>query len=374
MNNPTILELQEQIRLMDEEIRRKDQQLARANEHQASMAVTTMIKEKFDALGVDLDEAITKAANKPPKALPTCRYTHASENFTIFRGQFMDYGRLYAFTDQQLKLAIWCCLKGEAAESVADLRIHKDNGAITIEEILDLLEERFNPNAQKESAAMRFDRAEQLRGEPLLRWHARARHLWTQAFPHKSIDDDTLIRKFVGGIRDTIVRKQTKRGFCSTYGEALERAQKEHSVEESEQPFTSTYKAYKPTLNNADPTPMEIGAMDKAKLRCYNCREMGHMSKECTQPRKVVRFSGTTNKNNYRISGAQANNWKKAINEMAEACSQMEWPERTEEEERMAYREAVNRGEGEDIFEIGTDHLVPPEIPYDPEEEGRDFQ
>jgi hypothetical protein len=34
-------------------------------------------------------------------------------------------------------------------------------------------------------------------------------------------------------------------------------------------------------------TPMDLDAVDVSKARCYNCNKIGHLSKDCTAPRKI---------------------------------------------------------------------------------------
>ena len=339
-----IVELEDAIRKREDALRVKDMMLSEykrdaiANSVEAVIRMKTSTREGRESLGLRSQEE-RESRPKPPKGLPPCRYTSDKDNFTVFRNQFKDIVELYDYSPAQKKVAVFCCLKGEAAEAVLDLREMLENEEVDYEDVLDALEGRFNPEMQQEAATTKFEQALQMKGENLLRWHARLRHLFQKAFPDKDLNDATLIRKFVNGIRDNIIRKQTKRAFCKDYVTALNVAMKEYSVEESEQPMQ--HGTYRPQRQQ-QVEPMEIGAIDKSKISCFTCKEKGHMSRDCPSQKKRNKppFSKFSKDN-------RQSKWKKAINEIATAYDMLDSEEEEEEDEEEPQQEEVSSSDSD---------------------------
>jgi hypothetical protein len=115
-------------------------------------------------------------------------------------------------------------------------------------------------------------------------------------------DHKALMSYFYANLKDTVKDELYKVDRPSTISEYMNMAciidqrqferqrEKQGRYNPSEGRFrryNNNYRSnYRTTATGTHSGPMEIGGVDKKNIKCYNCNEKGHFSKECKKPRK----------------------------------------------------------------------------------------
>ena len=230
------------------------------------------------------------------------KFTNESgaDDWIVFKRHFLNTCQLNGFQDQEMRRALAAAMAGKAALAVLDVDVNAvDEGGnqITINDVLDIFESRFLPEASSQIARINFDAARQGATENVLNFHSRLRSLYNRAYPNAA-DQTNLIRRFIMGLRRRELRVQCMRNYPQTYPDALQVAQNEASV----------MQMVKVTELGAAPAeePMEIGAIqppgqhppppprqgNPRNTNCHFCGRQGHWKRECELLKRARRFNG----------------------------------------------------------------------------------
>ena len=202
------------------------------------------------------------------------------ETWNQFKNKFLMYCDLQQYPDDIAKRVLYLCMKGNALVSVEGLN-HRGGESLAV--LMDQYEEKFVPPSASGLAQVRYEQARQGKYEDITQWHARLQTIWLRAYPSqvRNGDEVQLIRHFMLNCNRQSVRDNIQRSAPKTYAAALISAQMEQAVVDN--------KRYA----DGEVQPMDIGAMkelninaiDPATAKCYNCSKIGHISKDCRQPR-----------------------------------------------------------------------------------------
>lgn len=217
--------------------------------------------------------ARARPLSKPPK------YSHGKDSdWLTFRSQFEDAVTLNQYNVDQAKLALRLAMSGQAAILVSDLAVA---GYADLAAMLTAYEARFLPPAASSMAKLSFEHAKQQRKESELHWGARLRALYRRGYPNGAANDETVIRRYIRGLRDPKVREHVLRVNPDTYDGAVQASLNERSVVDNQRIIAGGLQV-NPNHGAValdEPEPMEIGAL--SKLKCYSCNGYGHMAKDC---------------------------------------------------------------------------------------------
>jgi len=237
------------------------------------------------------------AAAPRARHLPTTFFLgREQDDWTSFRRQFENINQFYGYEQQQGKIALFTCMKGQAAVAVADIN-HLDM-ALAVNDVLQMYELKFLPPAASKMARVRFNQARQEGKEDLLSYHGRMRALWMRAYPGPNQPEAMLIERFIRGIQRQVIRTAVDRANPADYDAALAAAQHEKSVQDQEQYHTTGHMPGLKTNLGAD--AMDIGALTleeqekpgdinavTPQTQCYNCKGYGHIQSKCWK-RKMI--------------------------------------------------------------------------------------
>ena len=228
--------------------------------------------------------------NRPTSVkIPVLSSVDSSE-FKIFRQNFELVAQLNGWDAKRSKVACKASLTGEAALLLHDIDIGADTR--TLEQFLNLYENRLIAPAASAAAEVEFDHAKQLPAENVLTFHSRCRRLFLRAYPNTLPDalngSRSLIRKFISGLMSVETQRYVYRQSPETFNNALELAQADEmsmlavadSLDKAEKKVAS--------LNlDGSMTVQAMGDAGKPSSdsvrRCFfpDCGSTAHLVKDC---------------------------------------------------------------------------------------------
>lgn len=220
-----------------------------------------------------------------------------TEDWPTFRAQFETMPTLYGWTERQSCLQLFNAFGGVAASSALESGIMEPGQ--TLAGALELMENRFLPEAASGDAVTRMEMAHQVAKETILGWHNRIRGLWRKAWPGAKgpIVELMLVKRFAEGLRECGARDAVAREHPQTMQLALHVAQNEASVIMGRVDWKrkiSSPAGAGAGLPGVKCSPMEVDSVSKVgavgygganrgdnKNRCFFCDEEGHIKREC---------------------------------------------------------------------------------------------
>lgn len=207
-------------------------------------------------------------------------------------------------------------ITGKADQVVAD--IQPGDAGQTLEQFLDLLEARFVPAAQAQFAKVAFDNCVQNPAESLLEYHSRTRALYIRANPgeaHNVENSQPLIRKYVLGIIDPVVKEFVLEREPATFAAALNHAQNKAAVRSvctgsvtagnkitalyqqggisAVYDGTSTPSTAAATQNLRHPEgSFPVSSFVRKDAQCWECGSYEHMKRDCPRLQHRGRYGG----------------------------------------------------------------------------------
>ena len=208
-------------------------------------------------------------------------------------------------------------IKGRADQMVADIQPLEDNE--TIAAFLDRLQRRYLPTAESNYAKVAFELAAQLPTESLLDWCGRVRQLFSRAQPNDAggaNNNNTLIRRFILGITNPIVKTHVLDHTPATLDAALDLAQNKAATEATVAgtigPNSKIASLGAPTefglvnaVNDGTATPSTTQATAALRRRgmfpnsgivreprCWGCNSADHFLSDCPNARNGTNAMG----------------------------------------------------------------------------------
>jgi len=275
------------------------------------------MQQVIDALKDEL--ATIKARQRkpdPPRNL-TFKGT-PSENWDEF---IVAYRNHMAAQEYEPKLAVrylFGCMKDRAMTVTR----HFDHTTDDFEAYVKKYEALFLPPAASKMAIQEFKQARQGAKEPVTAFHARLLALWNRAYPdsilgtvqdakHKAHIETTLIDSFIEGLHNAKVRMYVRERKVPTFDEAMQAALDELSYLTGE-----SLGAGRPLPAGVD--VLEIGAMDMSKIKCFNCKNVGHVAANCWKKKNFKqKTSSSSNSSTFKkTTGTKPKTSFKKINYM----------------------------------------------------------
>ena len=274
----------------------------------------------------------------PPKiSMPKITFSNSKgEDWLSFKRAFLNHRRAHRYDDWTSRVVLAACMRDAAAAAVLNVRVEGIPGIrVNFDDVIREYEARFLPASASALAQTKFESAVQMKGETVLSWHSRVRDLFERAYPNQR-DQTVLVRRFALGLNRIAVRNRVLRGGMDNFDAALDLAQSEMAVED-----TNRALAGAPHLmsqgSGTGPEPMEIGRVgvkkDQGKVaalgqarrwprnpnqprqkfqvsahprrvprtpgtgkrRCYKCGQIGHYQATCKTKSKKKKTTGSKN-------------------------------------------------------------------------------
>ena len=260
------------------------------------------------------------AAQRPRTAGTKIRsYTHAGDDsdWNTYKRHFGHMILLHHLDEEEAKLTLAANMKGKAAAITADIALEGKS----YDQLETAYEDRFLPPQASAAAMVQFENASQRPSEDVLGYHTRLRTLWRRAYP-TSVEEHSLIQRFVAGIRKGEVRRAIRRARPANYNDALREALNEDSVfyadrrgegygqGDADEPMDINAlgrprRQWNQGGRGAPPAPAadgrgrafggggpgrRPGATAASKDPCHFCDKEGHWKGECPMLQKARRF------------------------------------------------------------------------------------
>ena len=231
---------------------------------QAGLAPLQALQAQLDLQGA-APVVAQAAAGGGRRVLPRITFNNGEkEDWLSFKESFLNIHRFQRYALDDSKWALKACMHGAALLAITDLN-HEDNNE-TLEALLVRYEAKFMPPAASALARTRFEEAKQGSKESILAFHGRIGTLWARAYPGDAIGN-LVIRKFMTGLRTLRMREFVQRANPATWDAALQAAQAEQAIVESNKVFSED--------------AMDISAMDLKNTKCHGCGRFGHLVSTC---------------------------------------------------------------------------------------------
>jgi hypothetical protein len=231
------------------------------------------------------------------------------EKFDGEKAEWPDYHKHFetvanwnGWGEQEKAMQLVMSLQGEALRVLGDLSDETQND---YEALVDELTRRFNPAEREAAWRLEFRNRMRTTSETAMQYGYALKRLATKAFPSLTLSaqEQWVMDQFVTGLGNFELRKHVQFGHPNTLNAAI-------SLAVEYEAFDSNAKPKKPVVKPGEISRLDNGQnaqgsdkprwySDKSKVRCYNCQEMGHMSRECPK----------SNRGNSRgYQGERANN------------------------------------------------------------------
>ncbi|CAM6055110.1 unnamed protein product [Sphagnum tenellum] len=170
---------------------------------------------------------VPRPALTPVPRLPSVTYEGKdNDDWHSFRKSFLLIARFQRYTDEEAKLALLACMRGQAFLAVATIPV--EDPAMTLENVLTICDERFLPPAASDRARSRYETCVQGPKEEVINYHSRMFTLYCRAYPDNVGGNyQQLIRDFTRGLNRKRLREQVLRTSPQTWPDALNAAQRE---------------------------------------------------------------------------------------------------------------------------------------------------
>jgi hypothetical protein len=192
-------------------------------------------------------------------------------------------------------------LTGRAKEWALTRYMHDSNAFPNLDELKRQLINTFQPPKSEFRTRQRFLSVKQ--GKKTLHEYIQEVRALVADITDNPVDPHTQVSVFLGGLRHGTVRTQLFRAYPDTLEEAIVLSlEEEFSSRQSEWNGIIPSKFSNHKSKNDGPTPMEIGSMeerstkkpvDLSKVRCYNCNNMGHVSRHCPKKKNNNSSNGS---------------------------------------------------------------------------------
>jgi hypothetical protein len=196
-----------------------------------------------------------------------------SAEWLEWRQTFERICALKGYDNAQRKRLIIAKMRGPVVAAVANI----PHDALDADGLLRAYEEKFVTAAGATYARQQFRQAKQEREETLTAFHTRLITLYRHAHPNANLETTPeLIERFTFGLHNRTVQEYVSDHSPLTMTDALRYANIKQATVQAM--GASGSKA----VNNID----ALTPTDHRNLRCYNCQQMGHISRNCRRPRQ----------------------------------------------------------------------------------------
>ena len=248
------------------------------------------------------------------------RMTNATpEAWLEYRRHFIKIAQLQNWDDPRCRQELAAGVQEKAGNAVADIDVMAPG--LTIDNVLELYQQRFLPAAAGTTARTNYQTAKQLPTETVREYHTRVRELFFLAYPNGIINDaNHAMDIFINGLYNPTVHFCVASQHIATFTDALPPAERAETANKKNQK-TPGIHAVAPRPNfNAQPNSLA----PPGSGNCYFCADVfkvqnPHLKNQCPYFKAANRLfqshrrSGS-NSNSTASSASRASNSRRSNN------------------------------------------------------------